>query len=201
MIKALIFDVDGVITQLDIPALYLHFSRSIGLPENFIADYYKEHLQEQLLGHKLFSDLFLLAKNIKPVLDEATFKQTWLKKVQALTTVNTELLELIDDLRTTYTCGVLTDNSEGRAMMDKKLNLSQHFDFYLESHKEHLKKPDPKFFYLALSKANCKAEEAVFIDDKENLATSASSLGMHGITFIDNSSLKHYLQMLNVKLS
>jgi len=85
--------------------------------------------------------------------------------------------------------------------VDEHLDLYSHFDYAVLSYKEKLKKPDERFYQLAISKAGCKPEEAVFIDDKEECVLAAQKLGIKGIIFKDNDQLKLELSELGVKFS
>ncbi|MBI3158955.1 MAG: HAD family phosphatase [Chloroflexi bacterium] len=50
-----------------------------------------------------------------------------------------------------------------------------------------LMKPDPAIFEMALEKAGCLAEEAVFVDDYEPHVAAARALGLHAIRFQDSA--------------
>ncbi|GAA5886893.1 hypothetical protein JCM5296_005183 [Sporobolomyces johnsonii] len=55
------------------------------------------------------------------------------------------------------------------------------FDEYIESCVEGLRKPDVKFFQLALDRIGVKAEETVFLDDIGHNLTVARKMGIHTI--------------------
>ncbi len=82
--------------------------------------------------------------------------------------------------------------------MDQDLKLYDHFDYSVLSCKEHLKKPDPEFYKIALAKADVRPEEAVFIDDKEKCITAARELGMKGILYSGNAKLVEELEKVGV---
>ncbi|GAA5830488.1 hypothetical protein JCM11251_002488 [Rhodosporidiobolus azoricus] len=55
------------------------------------------------------------------------------------------------------------------------------FDEYVESCVEGMRKPDPRFFQLALERVGVKAEEAVFLDDIGHNLAAAAKLGIKTI--------------------
>ncbi|GAA6007945.1 hypothetical protein JCM11491_006551 [Sporobolomyces phaffii] len=62
------------------------------------------------------------------------------------------------------------------------------FDEYIESCVEGLRKPDPRFFQLALDKLGIKAEEAVFLDDIGHNLMAARKLGIRTIRVVHGRS-------------
>lgn len=64
----------------------------------------------------------------------------------------------------------------------------------------HLKKPDPKIYQLILDEYNLKADETMFLDDSKTNIASACELGIHGILFnpvIDKEVVEKVKKMLN----
>lgn len=189
MIKALIFDVSGVLTHARFPHAYEAFVHKINLPSDLVADYFKNDLEKQLLGQ---SDLHNIYTNLSDKLEgisETAFKEKWVSTIAESTTINEELLTQIDTWREIYTCGILTNNTEGRGIFDEHIKLHAHFDFVLESYKERIKKPNPEFFKLGLHYAKCAPGEALYVDDQQRHVDAANGVGMHGIVFTNNEQL------------
>ena len=61
---------------------------------------------------------------------------------------------------------------------------------------EHVMKPDPRIFELALQRFGIKAEETVFIDDNPNNVAAANALGITGILFEGKDKLERTLNNL-----
>ena len=59
---------------------------------------------------------------------------------------------------------------------------------------EHVMKPDPKIFQLALQRFGIQAEESVFIDDNPKNVEAACKLGIQGILFEGKENLKKILK-------
>jgi putative hydrolase of the HAD superfamily len=56
------------------------------------------------------------------------------------------------------------------------------------------KKPDPKFFELILTENNLDPKECLYFDDSEKNILSAKTLGINGIVFKDNNSVKEAIK-------
>ncbi|HWV11660.1 MAG TPA: HAD-IA family hydrolase, partial [Sphingobium sp.] len=68
-----------------------------------------------------------------------------------------------------------------------------HFHDILVSGAEGLVKPDPAIYHLALSRFGLRAEEAFFIDDREENVAAAQALGIRSHLFRDAATLRRDL--------
>lgn len=59
------------------------------------------------------------------------------------------------------------------------------FEQLFFSNEVRLKKPDPAIFRYVLEKTGCKPEECVFIDDSQDNIDAAKALGIQGVLFQD----------------
>jgi len=55
------------------------------------------------------------------------------------------------------------------------------FEFEIWSYAHGTIKPEQKIYQIALEKAECRPEEAIYIDDREAFVEAAQELGMHAI--------------------
>ncbi len=63
---------------------------------------------------------------------------------------------------------------------------------------ERLVKPDPAIYQLALARFGLSADEAVFIDDREDNVAAAAALGIHAIRFVGAEPLRLELSRLGL---
>jgi len=198
-IKAIIFDIGGVVTFTDFDQLHINFGKRIGVSPEFIAAYHKNNWEAHLLGDislkKFFEDM---QPSDKPPI--ADMQSQWLEEAVALRKINTELLEIIKKLRKQYKVGVLTNLTPSRLLLDNHSGLYNYFDFAVLSHKERLKKPDPEFYKLALEKADVSPSEAVLVDDLERNIIAAEALGIKTVLYKDNQNLLEQLGKLGVEV-
>jgi len=80
--------------------------------------------------------------------------------------------------------------------MDEAMGLYRHFDYKILSCDVGLKKPDPRFYNLALKAAKVKPDEAIFIDDNDVYVEAAAKVGIKSILYTDNLSLKQDLDAI-----
>lgn len=186
--KFIFFDIGGVVVNSDFEAIYRNFAQRVGVSPQFVTDYHYSNPKEMLLGELTFDDFCqeVIKAGANRTLD---LKKIWIEEGIKHRELNTELLQIIHGLRRNYRVGVLSNCTEGRVLLDNEVNLYKDFDFKLLSCVEHLIKPDPRFFQLALERSRSKPEETVFTDDQEQQVAAARELGLHGILFTDNQKL------------
>jgi putative hydrolase of the HAD superfamily len=98
--------------------------------------------------------------------------------------LDTNLVEHIRELKTSYTTAVLSNYSEIlREKITHNWQIGDAFDHLIISAEVGHKKPKPEIYQIALEKAGCQPGEAVFIDDFIENVRAARQLGIHGIHF------------------
>jgi putative hydrolase of the HAD superfamily len=75
-------------------------------------------------------------------------------------------------------------------------DLYSHFDVVVESSKAGCRKPDPRFYRIALDQLGVEAAEAVFLDDLGVNLKPARALGMRTIKVVDPAEALAELQAL-----
>ncbi|CAI2355398.1 unnamed protein product [Caenorhabditis sp. 36 PRJEB53466] len=73
-------------------------------------------------------------------------------------------------------------------------NMDKYFDFVIESCKEGVKKPDPRFYQIALDRADLTPEEVIYVDDSKINCESAAVLGMRYIQVFNSMDMLEDLQ-------
>lgn len=77
-------------------------------------------------------------------------------------------------------------------------DLFDHFQDVLVSGEEKLSKPDPEIYRRALARFGVKAEESIFIDDRDENVAAAVALGIRGHLFRDEPALRAELVSLGL---
>lgn len=67
-------------------------------------------------------------------------------------------------------------------------------DGILVSCREHMVKPEPRFFKLLLDRYGLKPEECLFLDDLENNTAAAGSLGINAVTMEAEEEILSFLE-------
>jgi putative hydrolase of the HAD superfamily len=201
MIKAFIFDIGEVLVNYDFKKIFFLLAQKLDMPTDVVQGYVQTHKEAMLLGdislEKFFSDIEQLTPQARAISTE----RLWLEQAMPLVEVNTELVDMIEALRKNYTVGTLSNLTFSRKIIDQQLNLYSHFDFVFLSCDLHLKKPDPRFFEMAIEKAQADPAEIVYIDDNRKYTQVARGLGMHAFdyTYKNNSDLQAKLKELGIE--
>ncbi len=201
VIKTILFDIGGVVTETDFGAVYSGFGSQVGLTKDIIENYHKKNFNELLLGNISLGDFWRDIKSLGGN-NDIDYETIWVEEISKNRLINTGLLDIIQKLRKNYTVGVLSNLTFSRLVADDKINLYSNFDYAVLSCVEHLRKPDPSFYHLALKKASVNPEETVFIDDKNEHTDAAKKIGIQTIlyTYGNNEKLIDDLRKLGISI-
>ena len=195
MIKAVFWDFGGVITSSPFET-FNRFEASNQLPKNFLRTMNSTNpdnnawakLEKTEVNIEEFSDLFLEES-------KALGHPVPGKEVIALLKgeVRQEMINALKVIKGKMIQACLTNNIqamdkefEGNVSASGKHNeIMELFDFVIESSKENVRKPDPRFYLLACERANIEPSEAIFLDDLGINLKPAKELGMTTIKVID----------------
>ena len=195
-IRAVLFDIGGVLSQYSDLKTYLKWEKQLGLPPK-----------------GLFHILYENPVSKKATLGEATTDEVWEEMGRQcdlppdeLETMkeeiwsgyewNTELMEFIISLKPKYKTGIISNAWSGtREGMKDTIN-SDIFDEIVLSAEEGIQKPDPEIYYRALTQLGIAPEEAIFVDDRESNVEGAREVGMHAVVFTDTAQAKEEIERL-----
>lgn len=180
MIKAVIFDYDGVVKKsqklsLDIADLY---KISVEEYEKFIPQLKPiiEKFDKGLIGEEKFWMEFSHAMG-KVVPEKCGEKAKKMYKDKFV--FFAEVIELIDELKNQgFRLSILSNMFPYQAEIIKENNGYAPFDDVFISCERELKKPDLEFYELVIREMNVRPQECLFIDDKEENLLPAEKLGM-----------------------
>jgi len=196
MIKALIFDYNGVLTARGtFQGLVIEYCQKKGKNPQELENIVTERWNLARVG-KIDSQLFW--QNIASYLgyDQKQLRQEWITRFP----LRQELLGKIKQYRTQYKTALLTN--EVKDWMEESISknkLHDYFDAIITSYEAGVAKPDPKIFLLTLDKLGVKAEECVFIDDQAKNVDAAQKLGFNVIQFVFMEEMEQSLGDLGIK--
>ena len=184
-IKNLIFDLGGVIIDLDFQASYREFSDLSGLPITEIIRRTKgmmffEDYEKGLIS----SDDFRI--QVQQLLEFSATDQAidnaWCAMLGGIPAAK---LSLLRSLKQKFRTFALSNTNEihvrkfneivEKSLGDTRL-LHDHFDHVYYSHQMKMRKPDPEIYQAVLGEQSLNAEETLFIDDNLENIQSAGSL-------------------------
>ncbi|MFW6160493.1 MAG: HAD family hydrolase [Acidobacteriota bacterium] len=116
--------------------------------------------------------------------------------------LNEPVMKILKGLSNSYKL-VLLSNTDVMRFGFVKENFPEilFFDEYVLSFEEGRMKPDPEIYKSALQKAGTKAEETVFIDDRQENIKTAQALGLMTVLYdFQSTNLGGELRKLGMKL-
>jgi len=185
-ITAIIFDLGGVILNLNPQKTIDTFANITGLPPSLLIEYssnevFKNYEKGEITSVEFRNGLKeIFNVNVKDsVLDEA-----W---NAMLLDLPLNRLEMIGRLRPRLKTYVLSNTNEIHiAEFDKIVHkategkkIQDYFDTVYYSHKVGMRKPDVEIFKMVLNQNNLEASATLFIDDTLEHIQSAQKLGLH----------------------
>ena len=184
MIKAILFDFDGVLTSDRTGSVTTsrYLSAQTGLPLEAVQSVFRRHYFGTLRG-------------------EATQREVWsafcaetgvpsepylLDAAARATPMDGAMLGLARELHEKYKTGVVTDNpSERMAVCAGHFRLSELFDAIIVSGETGSRKNEPAIFEAAFAALGVRPEECVFIDNTPANLTVPGRMGVKTILFDD----------------
>lgn len=112
---------------------------------------------------------------------------------------NVKMWDLVLKTKQNYKTALLSNNlSELVVRMEADLELDKYFDVITFSYIHGIVKPDKRLYHHCLEDLNLKAEETIFIDDREINIRAANEMGINGILFKDYDTLIKDLNKYNL---
>jgi putative hydrolase of the HAD superfamily len=180
MIKAIIFDMGGVVTSRGtLHPLAVRFARMMGLEEAEVHDvldkYWRMWEVEKINEREFFENV---ARDLGASERKDKLREVMYNMVEPFEGI----LALAKKLRKNYKIFALTNHArEFFDFLEEKYGFEKQFDGIFKSYEARLAKPDSKFFRHMLKETGLKPEECVFIDDSEKNVKAAGMLGFKAI--------------------
>lgn len=187
MIKAIIFDVGGVIyTGKQRANQYMQEKLKIDKNrwENFAVPVW-----EKLLIGKMTENEGMNEMANKLTIDKSKLVNTWVSAFKIRFELNKNLLKIISLLKNKYKTAILSD----QWIIPYRQLITPHvisvFDITVFSHEVGFRKPHQDIYKIAIEKLGVLPQECIFIDDREENLLPAKKLGMKTILFKNNRQL------------
>lgn len=192
MIKAVIFDMGGVIVNLDLERCIRSFKEKAGCADieqyldafhqkGFIGEMEKGLLSEEEFYHKC-------RQHCRPDTPNEIIAECF---SDLITGLNEETVSIIRELsRRGYSLYVLSNNNPISARVFSSMKdpatgrpMPEYFQKFFFSFEMRMLKPMPGFFMKVIKEIGCRPEEALFIDDSEKNTAVAEKLGIRSILY------------------
>ena len=199
MIKLIIFDIGGILIQEpSSTGMYKNIAAFLGISEEEYNEARKPYWHLATTGELSLKQLYekvlkKLNKNMKAedVVKKHLEEYGVIEKVR-----NLEIIRIIEDLKINYEVVALTNTEQEIGEYNREHGLFKFFDRAFLSTELHMKKPDAVIFQKVLDECNVTADEALFIDDKEENTEGARELGIPCILYENPKQLKKMLEII-----
>ena len=187
MIRAVFFDYDGVLTLDATGSLttYRYLSEHTRMPYEHVHRAFRPHNESLNLGKTTYAEVW---HSVCGVLGYAIPVNLLIGAFES-TPLNTEMFELVRQLRVGCATGIITDNKRERIdHLRKYQRLDSLFAPIVVSADVGCTKEDPAIFEYALKVSRVRPEESIFIDNSRGNLVAAAALGMNVIHFDDSKN-------------
>jgi len=196
-IKAIIFDFAGVLTTSGCwPILAKKLSIRLKIDKELITKQLYADEDPFVRGNQSVHDFW--EQNLKKI---GIPLNAFLEEFSSWYELNQKTLELAGILKKSFRVVIFSDNFDpATPAIRKDPTLKGIFEEMFFSNEMHLIKAEEESFKQVLKELGLKAEECVFIDDKEKNMFHPKNLGIHTILFKNVGQAGQELEALGIKL-
>jgi putative hydrolase of the HAD superfamily len=205
-IKNIIFDLGGVIINLDIQQTILEFNKLSETPFESIYTQIKQHQIFDLFDKGLISESDFF-EELKKIINTNKTNQELITAWNAmLLDFPLERLSLLETLKSKYRLFLLSNTNETHInafeadlfKTSGSKNLEPFFEKVYYSCRMGMRKPDQIIFDHVLNENKLIPEETLFIDDTQQHVDGACKTGIHGRLLHKNKEVKSLLGELGL---
>ncbi|WP_417429695.1 HAD family hydrolase [Kiloniella sp.] len=199
MMKNVVFDFGGVLIDWNLRYLYQSEFSSIEEMERFLRNVFTFEANHRLDAGERFSSVIGELQGKFPEYKDALalLLTRWPDTLGDEITGTVETLEKLH-VQQTPLYGLTNWSEETFPYAQKRFPFLQYFKGITVSGTVKLAKPDPRIYHRLLSDFSLKAEECVFIDDREDNIMVAKDLGFKAIHFTEPALMNKALQEFGV---
>ncbi len=195
-IKAVIFDLGGVLVRTEFPEVRQRLEERLGFTPGTLGQmvWGGEDWELAQTGRISYEEYW---RRVGAALGFSTEQEIrdFRREYFSGDRVDEELVRLIRELRPCYRIGLLSNAPDRLGIwLDEEWGIKDLFDSIIYSAKVGVAKPDPSIFHLSLEQLGLTPTEALFIDDFSPNIDAALALGMQAIRFTNTKTLKEELR-------
>ncbi len=205
-IKNIIFDLGGVIINLDPLLTILEFNKLGDLPFESIYTQASQSEIFDLFDKGKISDYEFFSELKKLIRYNGPYEELLFAWNAMLLDVPEKRLDTLVDMKQNYNTYLLSNTNETHiSAFERSLylehgvkNFKDYFDEVYYSCRMGMRKPDKEIFETVLSKNKLKPEETIFIDDSIQHVQGAGQCGINAYLLPKNMEVTELLKQLNL---
>ncbi len=195
-IKAVIFDLGGVLVRTEFPEVRRRLELRLGLEPGTVgrAVWGSKEWELAQIGALSYEEHWRsvgATLGLSSPQEIADFRREYFSADR----VDQELVRVIEALRSRYRIGLLSNAPDKLGVwLENDWGIKHLFDAIVYSADVGMVKPDPRIYQLTLERLAVEPSEALFVDDYSRNIEAALALGMRAILFTSTKALKEELQ-------
>ncbi|OGG06862.1 hypothetical protein A2872_00565 [Candidatus Gottesmanbacteria bacterium RIFCSPHIGHO2_01_FULL_42_12] len=196
-IKAVIFDVGGVLHYNSADLVFNDMAQEMGLTRQEFSNYCEGPFD--LFGRGLIDETEFWRQFVKVagIKKDAPTYSLWSRKFENVKDL--KVLKIVEDLKNKgIKVAVCSNTIVPHAAVNRENGTYDLFPVVVLSNEVGFRKPDSKIFEITLYKLEITPDEAVFVDDGEDNIIAAEKMGMKGVLFKNAEQLRVDLIKLNI---
>ncbi len=198
-IKAVIFDIGGVVINWHDDIAYRHVARITGMPVKRV-----EKAGDRYM--KLFDEGKITESGFWRRVEESVhyrggLRENWLEHYDSFVERNKAVVSLIKKLRKKGYCIVaLTNVIRPHYRYNKKTGLYRLFDRVFASCQLRMRKPNRNIYMYVIRKMKIKPGECIFIDNEPENVAAARKLGICAFVFRNAAQMKREMKKYGIRV-
>jgi epoxide hydrolase-like predicted phosphatase len=187
-IRAVIFDMGGVLIRTEDPSQRIKWESRLGLKPGGLADlvFGSDVAAQAAVGKLAYQDVWDF---VGKQLGLSREQQTELERdFWSGDRVNVELVRFIQELRPKYQTAILSNAWPGaRETLTKVYKLADLVHAVVISAEEGVVKPDERIYGIAADRLGVRPNQTIFVDDFVENVEGARAVGMLAVRYLDNA--------------
>jgi len=196
MIKAVFFDLGGVILRTEFQAPREHLAERLGMEYEDLYKLVFDSPSSLKASIGEISDIEHWAEVTRRLKRPSSETKTIREEFFAGDVVDHEIVEFLRSLRPRYYVGLISNSWPDLRDYIAKLKFDDAFDHMVISGEVGVMKPEARIYQIALEQAGASPSEALFVDDVYENIKGCEKVGIQGIHFKDPESTLKQLKSL-----